>query len=476
MKFEVIKKNYAFGIILALIFLLCVVWPIPRLIGLRNALIGLATVLVFVLGFKQRCWFEGIPKKPLMIILALTAWIVLGIFAWGDRPAHSFRDFLGHWVLPLLCGFLGLRIAKIATAFSCAPERLVTIVCSGLLSCIVLNNALLVAYWMHMGEIVIRQAPAMYLPDMYYSVRNGESIFSAFNGTTLQQLSYTNNILAAILVAEVVQRIVLKRRFVLFENNFIIFAFGMILFCSYSVAARNGSVGLLGLLLFSSAFILMRLREKISKKMLYSLAIVTCMTISSIGIFQYKTDPRWRGVPESISLALSSYASSAWIKGDEYYPRLSNGNAVEGSAYQRTSYIIEGISQIVARPFGTGFNRNAFGYGVDEKYHLGGAKLGIHAHSGIVDFSIANGILATVMWLYFSWTLISAGWRTFLVKQKDTADNIMPGLMLVFVVSGFTLRSLVDSVFQGYEIEQFMFLVSLFYALSFRQQKAPNMV
>lgn len=474
MKSEAISK-YAFIAILSAVFLLCFVWPIPRVIALRNILTGSIMVLLFAICGTQVWRLNGIPKKPLLIILALTAWIVLVIFAWGDRPALSFREVIGHWALPLLCGFIGLKIASIAKTYAYTPERLATLVASGLLFGIVLHNLFMLSYGLYIGQIPFRQAPTMYLPDMFYAIKNGQSILSVFNSSTLQQLSYTNNILAALLVAEVVQRVLVKRQFLMFSNRLLVFSIAMVFICSYTVGVRNGNAGLIALILFSSVFVLINLWKTVSKRIVVCLALAACVIIGAFGVLAYKSDPRWQRVVETIPLAWDPQTGSEWRKQTtDSYPALKDGGKVEGSTYERLAFIKEGALLIMANPLGTGFHRNAFGYGVDEKYQMNGSKPAMHAHSGVIDFSIANGLPGILLWFFFLWTMFFAGWRAFRASEDSPTLNVAPALMLVFLVSGFASRSFVDSVFQGYEIEQFMFLVGIFYTLSFSQQEATG--
>lgn len=468
MKSYAIRK-YAFGAILAAVFLLCFIWPIPRLIALRNVSTGIIALLLVLLCGAQVWRLNGIPKRPLWIVLALTIWILLAMFAWGDRPALSFREFFGHWALPLLCGFIGLKIAKVSETYSWTPERLCTLVACGLLFGIVLHNVFFLAIWLFTGEMPFRQAPTMYLPDMFYAIRNGQNPLSVLNGSTLQQLSYTNNILAALLIAEVVQRILVKRPFLMIGSWFLAFAIAMVLVCSYTVSVRNGNIGLVALILVSSAFVLANLRKHLSMGIVVSLALAVCVVIGSFSILAYRSDPRWQRVMETVPLAWNPQTGLGWIQQKDTFPTLSDGTPVEGSAYQRVGFIREGIWLIIANPFGTGFHRNAFGYGVDEKYHLNGSKPAMHAHSGVIDFSIANGVPGILLWFFFLWTLFAAGWRGFRASKGNPNVSIAPSLMLVFLVSGFATRGFVDSVFQGYEIEQFMLLAAIFYTLSQRQ-------
>lgn len=403
--------------------------------------------------------------------MALTAWILLVVTAWGDRPALSFREFVGHWGLPLLCGFIGLKIATIASTYSWTPERLATLIASGLLFGIVLSNVFSLIYGFSIGQIPFRQAPTMYLPDMFYAIKNGKSLLTVFNGSTLQQLSYTNNILAALLAAEVVQRVLDKRRFLVFSNGVLAFAIAMVLICSYFLSLRNGNAGLLALITFSSIFVLIKLGKNLSIRRVVSLVLTVCVVIGVLGVLAYRSDPRWQRFVETVPLAWNPETSTEWTKpGHDYLGmKLKDGREMDGSAYERLAFAKAGMLLVMDHPFGTGFHRNAFSYGVDEKYHMNGTKPAMHAHSGVIDFSIANGVPGILLWFIFLWALFVAGWRGFRASESDPSVNIAPSLMLVFLVSEFATRGFVDSVFQGYEIEQFMFLSAIFYTLSQRQ-------
>ena len=200
------------------------------------------------------------------------------------------------------------------------------------------------------------------------------------------------------------------------------------------------------------------------------MSLVVCVVIGCIGLLAYRSDPRWQRLVETAPIALDSKTGLEWLKdGYETYPKLSDGQPVDVSAYERIGFVKQGAMLVIENPLGTGFHRNAFNFGMDQKYELHGTKAGMHAHSGVIDFAIANGLPGLLLWLLFLWSLFIFGWRVFRASRVNNKVDVAPALMLIFIVTGFATRGFVDSVFQGYEFEQFMFLVAIFYVLSSMQ-------
>ena len=124
----------------------------------------------------------------------------------------------------------------------------------------------------------------------------------------------------------------------------------------------------------------------------------------------------------------------------------------------------EGFILITENPFGIGYGRNAFGHGLKAKYGEGGG----HSHSGIIDLGIGTGFIGMGLWVVFLASLMYYGFRSF---KKDESYF---GMILLFIVSGFFFRMIVDSVIRDHMLEQFMFLVGLLLALSIKEINEKN--
>ena len=92
---------------------------------------------------------------------------------------------------------------------------------------------------------------------------------------------------------------------------------------------------------------------------------------------------------------------------------------------------------------------------------MNGAYRGGHAHSGLIDFAIANGLPGLALWLMFLCALFYTGWTAFALGR------VAPALALMFIVSGFFSRSIVDSNIRDHILQQFMFL-SIFIAVALK--------
>ena len=184
-----------------------------------------------------------------------------------------------------------------------------------------------------------------------------------------------------------------------------------------------------------------------------------------LGYLDYKTDARWQVFRETLPFALDTQHHRAWLT-DADYPRLSNGQEVDKSAYERISWAKEGVQLVIDRPLGRGFSRTAFGAGLQAKY---GSGEGAHSHSGLLDLTIGAGIPGALLWLAFLGSLVRVGWTRF--RTSDNTLNNGYGLLLQFIVLDYGLRSLIDSNIRDHMLQQFMLLGGV--VLSLTLQSSP---
>lgn len=444
-----------------LVFLLLVVWQIPGTIALRYSLLGLlfpiALLLLFVRG--QSSNYCKTTPTPLIWLLTLTVWMMLVIYFWGQNPGVSWGELRGQWLSPLAAGVVGLLLASAARK---DPQRhelqLLMVVFWALLIQVLIHDVLGALYWWATGELPFRQAPVLYLPDISYAIIKGLPWHEGFTGEGPDKFSYVNNVLAALLVAEVAQRILLHKRWLSCSNVVLGVAFGAMLLCSYWLKMRNGNVGLLLLLTFAALMMAVRLVDRFGKARVVSALFGVIGVIFILGLAMIRSDPRWQKLEETIPIALDTQTNRSWLV-RENYPMIANGEVVDISAYERLAWAKEGLRLILDNPWGTGYNRLAFGAGIDRKYQMNGTYRA-HAHSGIIDFAIANGIVGLVLWFGFLGSLFYVGWQAYRGEQVGL------GLGLMFLISGFMGRSIVDSNIRDHILQQFFFLAMLFYGLT----------
>lgn len=455
----------------SLMFLLLIVWQMPGTIAIRYSLLAMLLLLSLMLSF--RCPAKNqqrtLVRMPLIWLAILTGWVVLVIVLWGVEPSLSWKEFRGQWLTALGAGLVGALLAGAAQAeSSLRVTALVMTAFWALLVQVVLHDVLDIWYFLLTGSLPFRQAPVLYLSEIFGYAWEGRSITQAFTGNSGDKFSYVNNILAALVVAEVLHRVMRKERWLNIGPLVLILTVFAILVCTYLLKFRNGNVGLLLLICFGTATALIYKARKWRLWQLGAMGLVVFGLLSAFATLLFQADSRWQGFLETVPIALDTEAHQSWRKNDIPFDRLSNGLPLDGTAYLRISWGVEGLKLMADQPLGVGYNRNAFGDAIDRKYEMNGAYRGGHSHSGLVDFGIANGIPGLLLWLLFLGALFYTGWLAFMRGQ------IAPGLTLMFIVSGFLSRSIVDSNLRDHMLQQFMFLVMLFAFSLPRSKQAEN--
>lgn len=449
---------------LGLAALLLLTWPIPGTIAVRNSLSAILLLVLLVASWQMR--LQAAPslsalRLPLAIFGLLTGWIILVIAGWAAEPALSWRELWAQWMQPVLCGLAGYLLARLAIARGpSGAQALLKMVFYTLFLQVLLHDVLDAAYLLATGEPPFRQAPVLYLPIFFKIFQEGGTWTQAFIGQYFEKFSFVNNTFAAILIAEILQRTIEKRRWLDLPNWLLGLSLLLVLLCSYWLRVRNGNLGLVFLIIVAGLMTLVRIRHRFKLHNLLLVLSIAGVGVMGIGAAFWKSDSRWQSFAETVPIALDTETHKAWLsRSIAPYPRLSNGAEVDPSNYERLAWIKEGLKLGWENPLGTGLNRNAFFDGLDRKYQMNGAIRGGHSHSGVVDFFIANGLPGLLLWFAFLLSLTVLGWRTF------AGTHMALGLMLIFLISGFFSRSLVDSNIRDHVLQQFLFMVAMFASL-----------
>lgn len=462
----------AWSALLLITFTLLTVWQIPGTIGLRNTLAALLIVVMtatWAFALKnptlcicnQRGGKGSVGSAPLILLGSLTLWIVIVIYYWSSNPVLSWHEFRGQWLAALVAGACGMGLASIARQRGTSyVNALVLTVFWGLLIQVVLHDILGAIYWWSTGNAPFRQASVLYLPEVIRAIWHGQNIWESFNGTSPDKFSYVNNTLAALLVAEIIQRLLSGKRWIPCSNLMIGFAVVSMVLCSYWLQMRNGNVGLLLLLLFAVLMVTLRVLNRHGVHKVILVFGLVLSLLGGVGFAMIKSDPRWEKLGETVPIALDTKTYHRWLTKTGAYPEIKQGIPVDISAYERLAWGKEGVTLIMEHPLGVGYNRNAYGDTIERKYPNAGPNQGSHSHSGIIDFAIANGIPGLALWISFLATLFWIGWEAFQGRR------IANGLALMFLVSGFMTRSIVDSNIRDHILQQFLFLAALLVVLA----------
>ena len=453
-----------FGMALAALSLLMLVWPMPGTIALRNTLLAVLSLMVLLVSWRSRESKTAIalPKWPTRLLILLTLWICIAISEWGQEPALSWREFFPQWVLPLLVSLVGWGLVRWA-ALCNRQQTLVKTLFLVLLAGVLVQDALSALYFIETGEPPFRQASALYIPSIIKSWQTGAPWIEAFDGSFGEKASFVNNMFVAFVLAEIGQRMLTRKRWVQVPNWLLILSLLAAGLSSYWLSFRNGNIGLVTLLGFFGMLLIVAHKDRFRFWQKLLLLFLLMSMLSGLTYLFVKSDPRWQTFRESAEIAIAGDPGKAWLLRKDY-PLLSNGQEVEVSAYERISWIKEGLKLSLRYPMGTGFNRNAFSDTLDRDYQLNGLIRGGHSHSGIVDFMVANGIPGALLWLAFLASCAWVGWR--MVRE----GNVAQGLTVVFLVTGFFNRGLVDSNIRDHVLQQFLFLLTIYMTI----QLAPR--
>lgn len=444
---------------LTLIFLIQIVWHMPGTIALRNILLGFFVIVTLgmLAGQSKVALLKMIaPKTPVVILALLTIWILLVNLFWGDYPLLNWAEFKSQWLLPVACFVFAWLYTAVASS-SCPGNNksLLLVIFWAYFIPVLVHDLLSLFYLRETGTLPFRHAPFFDLPDMISKWSSLPNIAAGFSGQNPGFFSYVNSILSAFLVAELVQRFLNKKPFVTVPAWLIVFGLAMVFFCSYVLRMRNGNVGLLMLLVFSGFMLAYRLSAHVKPWRIIASLVAFLVLVTSAGYALIKSDERWLGLVETVPYAWDTTKHREWLYfgiDGEQLPQLPSGKVAEASAYLRAAWVKEGLLMLEERPLGSGYDRNAWGGRLVDKYQVLGLQRGGHSHNGILDFAIATGVPGAIMWLGFIASLVWLGFAAF------RAGLVMPGMLMIFIVTGYFGRTLVDSVIRDHFLQVFMFL------------------
>ncbi|WP_341676027.1 O-antigen ligase family protein [Niveibacterium sp. SC-1] len=178
------------------------------------------------------------------------------------------------------------------------------------------------------------------------------------------------------------------------------------------------------------------------------------------------TDKRWAHFGESVSAGWQTERYTGWLERHSVgLPKLSDGSEADESAYLRTAWAKEMVRELALHPLGVGYNRNAFRTALRARF--GNRTEVAHGHAGFLDFGIGTGLPGLALIIAFFVGLQATGlrqWRT----QRDAVS-----LILFLMVTGFVVRSVVDSVLRDHMLEEFMFIVGLLLGLQRNDNDDP---
>lgn len=419
---------------IGLLFALVLIWQIPNVMALRKLVILALCVLYLPKGLgliASRCRnvsVEAWTRRMVILYVALIAWmLVVAIFISDHAPA-SLRDIRGEWLTATLCLIVGLGAGRVLTdAGAGAGHRAVRAVFWGLVAHAVLQSG--VALW------VLAQHGA--LPEHFAGISDHRA-----------NVTYTNGIALAILIAEAVAAMSGRTRFLGLNRASMLGVFALLLLSTFASGSRNGVIVLLLLTLIGAAamlFIGQRLRHgrHFGPKVVGSLIVVFALVWLGAA-----TDPRWQRIAATIPVAWDVDSTEFWV--NPYVPGAppaADGGEIDISVYHRVALARVAWRYLMEHPLGTDAMRESFRTLLLQKYP---DAVVAHSHNSYLDFGIATGFPGLLLWVSF---LAALGWYG-LQRYRRSASPYAAALILV--VAGYLLRGSLDSIFREHMLEQFL--------------------
>jgi hypothetical protein len=424
------KKLEAAGLVI--VALLFFSWPMVRGILWRNFFLVTGAAIFAYLAWRQRpSGWSATLRLPIALYVALTLWLLFVVLFLSRPVGPALEEFWGQWLKSGLVFVLGAWVATTVGREASGRVRLFTV----------------------LAAVLLAQALYVDLSAIDDATTDGPArrMIGVFGGP--DKTSMLVNLLFAVLLVETLQRAVNGERTLAVGNAGLGACFVMALFGLYVTDARNGLVELTAMSLTVLATAVYANRERLRRGALAGAIALVLSVPLGLGIVSVKSDPRWQGFAETVAIAWDTHAHRAWLDPQEFpLPQRANGQAVDQSTYLRAAWLKEGALLVAEHPWGLGYDRAAFGRGLQLKY---GEGRGNHSHSGLLDLAIQAGIPAALLWLALLASLLALAVRSY--RQ----DRSFPALLLLAIVAGFSIRMLLDSNIRDHTFKQFMFLTGV---------------
>ncbi len=437
---DALRKWWLPGWVFALYF----IYPIPNTIALRNLLL-----VICLLGCLWMIKRDGTGKtgwqalKPFRtsgwILAALSCWLLVQSSLISPYPREALNHLRGDWFNELLIAATG------GCAVLAARREHMQRILIALALALFAHIALLLGYqtwlWLFTDKRVLSETP--FAQKDYHS-----ALVSA---------------LLALLLADLSARALIKRAALAVPLPVALLMLGFAFVATATLMARNGFIVSVALMVLTIGVFAIAGRRQLGRWA--TPAIFALIAIFSLATWSgMRSDARWEGLSEAATAAFDTQNNRAWINAQQYpVPLMKNGQRVEESAYMRLAWGKVAIEQIERYPLGLGYGHKAFGWAINRSYNL---QTGHESsHSGLLDFTLANGIPGLILWLALSAALTHSGWRTF--RRNDSAT----GLLLAFTVIAYLVRCLFDGHLSGFRLEMYALLVGVLVMTQALEQK-----
>lgn len=426
------------AILLAAIYF---VFPIPHTAALRN-LLTLALIALLTVLWKRGTEADGVgvSRNPeIMALGALTLWMAVQTSLWAVDRAFSFSELVGEWGGALLVAWVGFMLARRLSGpgtAGCADR---------------LPAWIVLALFIHAGWTLAWQVMQW--------VQTGRYVLGSTPYGSYAVLSTPINMAFALLAADLIVRWLGDGRLFPWPGRIAGALFFIVTAAVVGVRARNGVItafAVLGVLA-----LLLVLRERACRRSRRGTSAALAILALATGLLAANlfADHRWAIFVESVATVQDTRTHKAWLDKQQHaLPTLDSGRVVEDSAYDRVAWAKVAVEGIIGRPQGYGYGLGGFGRHVEAEY---GQKGFVSSHSGILDFTLANGLPGLALLLAFCALLFRRGWLAW-------ATGNPWGLALMLTLTNYFVRIVLDGHFGSFRLKMAALLLGLLYWLAVR--------
>ena len=421
--------------LLVLVVILQFIWPLPHTIAIRNFCLiggGFISLLLILFYYKPH---QINHHVPLMILLGVPIWLYFHYLwipvdlklQWYDLSGTWLRVTLGiliayslgrifidqpRWAKWILFPYLLLAI--IATIlYAETAIQLHKFVVQGFTG--IFKTKISGAYFM-VFTCLISYGLILTLNSNSHHKQTSRGRFLTFCVIICICLSFTNCLLIQSLIGVAVCTL-------------------MGLTCVLFILFKNKNAKLLALMLLTSLLALFVLFINYDAKYEGKLANLKNDTLISLDINKNKA---WTKTLEASNIPL---------------PKDQIGRVINGSTYERTSWLIKGSQLLIDHPLGTGFSWSAFKYYMTAEFPGSQAE---KTHSGWLDFALGVGFPG----LLLTWVAIVLTLKKAIRELKGPTPN-SSAWIVIFILIGISLLWLVGEVCEREFIEHFFFMIAL---------------
>lgn len=411
--------------------------PIPHTAALRNAFLLALIVLLVVLWKTPRIAPSASRNPEILVLGALTLWMFVQTALWAvDRPASFddyFREWIGGGILAAIVGYGIARGLSMAGDARCAG-RLPAWIALTLFAHAAWTLAFQLSQWVQTGR---------------YSL--GSTPFAEY-----ATLSGVINMAFALLAADAATRWMGDGKLLPWSDRISRTLLFITAVAIVAVMARNGVITVFVVLTLLALLLAWRERARWQVRRGILAALLALVVAASLFAINFRSDPRWASFVETVPIALDTKTHKSWMD-DAKYPRplLSSGEMADHSAYMRIAWAKVAMEGIQSRPMGFGYGVEAFGRYLKSEYGL----TAVSSHSGILDFTLANGIPGLVLFLAFCFLLFRRGWIAWIAGNPW-------GLALMLTLTNHFVRILLDGHFGSFRLKMVALLLGILYWLT----------